>query len=159
MNNKGFTLIELIASIILLSIVMSITTVSVVGYINSSREKSYDLLISNIKVAAQEYFEECENYKIMDDEDDNATFTCSITDNPINITIGELLQYGFLSSSATDSDGNKIVENPKTNESINECKLIVEKEIGSDYIVVGRPITAADDPVAAYERCVAEFVD
>ena len=31
------------------------------------------------------------------------------------------------------------------------------KEIGSDYIVVGRPITAAPDPVAAYERCVAEF--
>ncbi len=33
------------------------------------------------------------------------------------------------------------------------------KRIGSDYIVVGRPITAADDPVAAYERCVAEFCD
>ncbi len=33
------------------------------------------------------------------------------------------------------------------------------KEAGSDYIVVGRPITAAADPVAAYKRCVAEFVD
>ena len=32
------------------------------------------------------------------------------------------------------------------------------KLIGSDYIVVGRPITAAEDPVAAYERCIAEFV-
>ena len=32
------------------------------------------------------------------------------------------------------------------------------REIGSDYIVVGRPITQADDPVAAYERCIAEFV-
>ena len=32
------------------------------------------------------------------------------------------------------------------------------KKIGSDYIVVGRPITQAADPVAAYERCVAEFV-
>ena len=33
------------------------------------------------------------------------------------------------------------------------------KEIGSDYIVVGRPITVAADPVAAYERCVREFVE
>ena len=32
------------------------------------------------------------------------------------------------------------------------------KEIGSDYIVVGRPITGAADPVAAYRRCMAEFV-
>ena len=33
------------------------------------------------------------------------------------------------------------------------------KKIGSDYIVVGRPITAAEDPVAAYKRCVDEFVE
>lgn len=32
------------------------------------------------------------------------------------------------------------------------------KEIGSDYIVVGRPITAAADPVAAYERCLKGFI-
>ena len=32
------------------------------------------------------------------------------------------------------------------------------KKIGSDYIVVGRPITAAEDPVAAYERCCNEFI-
>ena len=33
------------------------------------------------------------------------------------------------------------------------------KEAGSDYIVVGRPVTAAPDPVAAYLRCVHDFVD
>ena len=33
------------------------------------------------------------------------------------------------------------------------------REIGSDYIVVGRPITAAPDPVAAYNRCLKEFVE
>ena len=33
------------------------------------------------------------------------------------------------------------------------------KKIGSDYIVVGRPITASQDPVAAYKRCIIDFVD
>lgn len=33
------------------------------------------------------------------------------------------------------------------------------KKLGSDYIVVGRPITGADDPVEAYRRCVKEFID
>ena len=33
------------------------------------------------------------------------------------------------------------------------------KKIGSDYIVVGRPITVAADPAAAYERCLREFLD
>lgn len=32
------------------------------------------------------------------------------------------------------------------------------REIGSDYIVVGRPVTAAADPVAAYERCISDFL-
>ena len=33
------------------------------------------------------------------------------------------------------------------------------RELGSDYIVVGRPVTQAEDPVAAYNRCCAEFLN
>ena len=42
--------------------------------------------------------------------------------------------------------------------SITEAAQAKAKELGSDFIVVGRPITQAADPVAAYRRCVAEFV-
>jgi len=35
---------------------------------------------------------------------------------------------------------------------------LIAREIGSSYIVVGRPITASADPVLAYQRCVKEFV-
>ena len=33
------------------------------------------------------------------------------------------------------------------------------KELGSDYIVVGRPITKSENPVEAYRKCVADFCD
>ena len=46
---------------------------------------------------------------------------------------------------------------------VNDQKRIMTpaqaKEVGSDYIVVGRPITGAEDPVAAYNRCIEEFID
>jgi orotidine-5'-phosphate decarboxylase len=48
-------------------------------------------------------------------------------------------------------------------DSVNDQKRVSTpegaKKMGSTYIVVGRSITAAEDPLAAYERCVAEFCD
>ena len=58
----------------------------------------------------------------------------------------------------TVTPGARFAENDKGDQS-RVMTPAQAKAIGSDYIVVGRPITAADDPVAAYERCVADFVD
>ena len=68
--------------------------------------------------------------------------------------VHEICGGGFL----TVTPGVRFAENDKGDQS-RVMTPAQAKEIGSDYIVVGRPITAADDPVAAYERCVAEFVD
>lgn len=57
----------------------------------------------------------------------------------------------------TVTPGVRFAENDKGDQS-RVMTPAQAKEIGSDYIVVGRPITAADDPVAAYERCLADFV-
>ena len=58
----------------------------------------------------------------------------------------------------TVTPGVRFAENDKGDQS-RVMTPAQAKAIGSDYIVVGRPITAADDPVAAYERCVADFVE
>ena len=68
--------------------------------------------------------------------------------------VHEICGGGFL----TVTPGVRFAENDKGYQS-RVMTPAQAKEIGSDYIVVGRPITAADDPVAAYERCVADFVD
>ncbi len=61
-------------------------------------------------------------------------------DNFITVTPGVRLEGG-------DVGDQKRVTTPKK-----------ARELGSDYIVVGRPITASEDPVSAYERCVKEFL-
>ena len=117
MNNKGFTLIELVVTIVILAIIMSVSTLSVVGTIQKTKEKSYKILIENIKTGAQSYYEECENKNILD-----TNINCngmSVTNKTLKTTIGDLLNYGFVTSTATreDTNGNeiKIVENPKYN--------------------------------------------
>ena len=133
MNNKGFTLIELMAAIILLAIIMSITAASVVGLINSSKENSYKILVDNIKIGAQAYFEECENVDIIG----NTSISCSgysSSTKTFQFSLNDLLTYGFLKSSATDpSTGEKIVENPKNSANIGSCEIKITKNVDSNY--------------------------
>lgn len=134
LNNKGFTLIEIMAAIILLAIVMSVTTVSVISFINASKEKSYDLLVSEIKTGLENFYLECENQSIMGNSGSSIkchktepTDTFDINDG---ITIEDLVTYGFLKSSEKETDESsgsvsKVIKNPKTNEVINDCKYII----------------------------------
>lgn len=150
MNNKGFTLIELLAVIILLSLVMSITAVSAVNIINSSKNKSYELLVKNIKIGAQEYFEECENKGVI-----NSDIDCDIDNDgdddalsgSMTFTLGSLLKYGFLTSS--DSESNKI-ENPKSNGNIKDCSITIHKNLDPTnnvtYEITNNSVSNTDCP-------------
>jgi len=112
MGNKGFTLIELIATIVVLALIMSIGAYSIVGIINGSRRKNYELLINNIKTATETYSIECKYAS-------NTGITCN---NPI--TLGNLVIYGYLTGNGKDSlTGEYILINPNDNNPIGDCLI------------------------------------
>lgn len=122
MNNKGFTLIELLAAIILLAIVMSITSYSVINTINRSKSSSYDSVVEYTKIAVKEYYDECKNKDII-----NTKINCDYLINnnnrySVNITLKELLDYGFLKSNAKE-DNKKIIKNPTNEMNMNSCYI------------------------------------
>lgn len=120
-NNKGFTLVELIATIVVLSLVMSIATYSVVTIINKSNEKDYQLFIKNIHDGAESYYNEC---KYMNKDMD-------ICNSDYTVSLGDLVNYGFIKGNSKDSNGYDTLVNPKDKELVTNCKIRVSynKEI------------------------------
>lgn len=57
-SEKGFTLVELIATITIMLIIVSIAIPTSIKFINDGKEKEYDLVVDKIEVAAQEYYRE-----------------------------------------------------------------------------------------------------
>ena len=104
MNRKGFTLVELLATITILGLVVTIGGISISGIINNAKNKEYELLISNIKSAVETYYQEC-------------TYgggSCSS-----RIGLKYLLDNGYLSP---NGDGKKLI-NPKTDGDITGCVI------------------------------------
>ena len=121
LNKKGFTLVELIATIVVLSLVVSISAYAITNIINSAKEKNYDLLIKNIKDASETYYQECKY-------SNNTGITCNDT-----VTLQELVNYGYLKGNGTKDNKMKIVNpkvNPKDNNDIGECSIAVKNENG-----------------------------
>ena len=127
-NNMGFTLIELIAVIVLLAIVASIGTYSIVNIVKKSREENYNLLIKNINSAAETYYQECKysrNILIdMFSGDEDAYFDFCDYD----VSLGELVAYGYLQGNAKDSNDRYIIVNPLDNSDISRCEVNVKYE-------------------------------
>lgn len=131
MNRKGFTLIELLAIIVVIAVVAVLIAPSVIESFDSSKNKSYDLLIENIKVAGENYYQECE-YGDLSDTSKYGTLACSIntSNNSTTVTLGKLASLGILKTSNKDNNGNYIVVNPKTGNNINDCSITITKVVG-----------------------------
>lgn len=114
-NNKGFTLVELIAIVVLLALVMGIGAVSVTKIMNNAKEEDYKLLMDNIKGGVELYYQECTYAK-------TDSISCpSLTSGWYYIYLEDLVTYGFVKGNATHSNGKMYLANTKNGENINRC--------------------------------------
>lgn len=132
MNRKGFTLIELLAVIIVIALIATIVTPSVIEYVNSAKNTSYNLLIKSIVSASKTYYEECE-YGDLSDNSKYENYACKINKDEkgdyIITNLETLANTGMLSVNDVDSDNKKIVINPKDNTDISSCDVIIKKKV------------------------------
>ena len=125
MNNKGFTLIELIATIVILALVVGLGSYAITGIIKSSKEKSYTLLIENIENASETYYQECKYVN-------NTGVNCNqMDDNKYSVSLGDLVNYGYLKGNGTNEQDKYTIVNPKTNDNISSCAIAISYTNGN----------------------------
>lgn len=115
MNNKGFTLIELIATIALLAIISVISFVSINNVIKQSKINDCNTLVSNIKNAANEYVSD-NRYK--------SSFVNNIVDYSLDIDASVLTNNKYL--------GTPII-NPFNKSEISPIDVLIRLEFNDDY--------------------------
>ena len=130
MNEKGFTLVELLAVIAILGILSIIVTPAVMIIRNNVLENSLNSKISFINSAAKEYALETQNLMRVPSyvNDVNESYSCiehesikdTCEDNCLKIYVKTLIDQGYL---AGDKDDKTILTDPTSNESLNN-KLV-----------------------------------
>ena len=160
LDNNGFTLVEVLAVIVIISIILGIAVPNVMTSIDASKNSSEKILIENIKTAAQSLYEEVDNEIILTDTDNNEIKIQPCQDYFINsvdeecnkeqsndtdcknvkkckienIKLQTLVDNGFLKASNVkdnDNEDNKLI-NPKTGEDIGECIITITKKVNID---------------------------
>lgn len=161
-NNKGFTLIEVLAVIAIIAVLGLIAVPSILNTINTSKDATYDILVDEIKVAGKQLFEEVEytnndlcHYNqdgqlegCLDKTYPNDNWKIKITVSNdsngneikvIKVNLQTLVSNGFLNGTNNDneSSGNKnskIILTPKTKEDIGNCSIRITKTVtGTNY--------------------------
>ena len=169
LNHKGFTLVEVLAVIVIIGVLSGIAIPNVMTSINASKNSSEKILIDNIKTAAQSLYEEVDNktelkdttnnniviksckYVNSNDEECDASqqnnVDCKYKRCIIeNIQLQTLVDNGFLKASDVKDNGNnnKLI-NSKTGEDIGECIITITKKVNIDDYSVSYKIDKVDN--------------
>lgn len=138
-DNKGFTLVEVLAVVVIIGILGGLTAKGVLSSINTGKEASYKLMINSIVTASQTLYEELEyggstiwEYSYSDNEvKKEEDKKVEVNNKIINTNLQTLVSNGFLSGSSgfTDEDesGNKYLIDPKSKKNIGSCEITITK--------------------------------
>lgn len=121
MNNKGFTLVELLVTLLLLGIIATISITGVISVMNNSKNSEYKVLIKNIETGAKMFYEDCEYGTLVGNS------VCNKTGDTYTIKLSDLTKYGFL----TGNSNGKVI-NPKDNKNISGCEITIKYK-NKDY--------------------------
>ena len=126
MNNRGFTLIELIVTILLLSVISVISYVSVTNIIKTGNKKNCLTLVNNIKAASKEYVSD-NRYK--------SDFTSRVNSLTVTINASDLIDGAYLTSP---------IINPLNREEINPEEITISVELNANYTVSEIEVSGID---------------
>lgn len=164
-DNKGFTLVEVLAVVVIIGILGGLTAKGVLSSINTGKEASYKLMINSIVTASQTLYEELAyggstiwEYNYSNNKLQETKTKVTIKDhNTIITNLQTLVSNGFLSGSSgfTDEDesGNKYLIDPKSKENIGICKIKITKETSDNNKIIYK-VEKNDDTV---DKCPVKY--
>lgn len=147
LNNKGFTLVELISAVVIISLLTIIISSNVLNSLKNSKEKSYEIVVENIITASKGLFEEVYSNELLGvsdtsilykyDKDGNKTtneINISNEQSIIIINLQTLVSNGFLtgSTNTTETGVKKIILNPKNQKNMGECQIKITKIVNQN---------------------------
>ncbi|MEG1288336.1 MAG: prepilin-type N-terminal cleavage/methylation domain-containing protein [Bacilli bacterium] len=123
MNKKGFTLVELLAVIVLIAIIGAIGTYGIMGVNRNIKEQLWAGKVDLIKTGAEQYGDENKNLL-----KGNCIIKEKDVSNCMEVTVGNLIEKGFVTTKEKDDTGKGIIKNDATNKVVNEEKVFIYLE-------------------------------
>lgn len=164
LDNKGFTLVEVIAVVAIITILSVVVVPSVLNSINNGKQKSYEVLVGDIKIAAKELYEEVYSNELLGDTSKLYQYSYDvdnkvISNNVIEITnnctkegyscietnLQTLVSNGFLSGS-TDGNKQKVILNVREdNANMGNCSIKIVRVVNSSSNKVSYKVYAIEN--------------